>query len=202
MSSDSQTPLEVLEGELEACGIDIGSDEWRGLKAECSEARFRRRADIFPISVVPRHVLFMTQGIAAATYLGDDGNLFVYRFFERGQFCTTITSVWRNEPTCDAIYAVTASQGVLIPFDSWRRHYARSGPLGSYFREKLVEAMLFDKEVILTKTFNRTESAYSFLETHQPEVIRQAPQNVIAQFLGVTPEGLSRFLRNRRRHEL
>ncbi|MEO1088851.1 MAG: hypothetical protein AAFY88_31875, partial [Acidobacteriota bacterium] len=123
---------------------------------------------------------------------------FVYRFFEPGHFCTTITSAWNQLPIGDAIDAVTAVRGLLIPFDGWRRHYGRPGPLGDYFRQKLIETMLFDKEVILAKTFNRTESAYAFLETHQPDVIRKVPQRIIAQFLGMTPEGLSRFLRVRR----
>jgi len=194
----AQDPFKVLESELRMAGCDLADGAWARLRAECSPVAYPRRAEIFPIGVIPRHILFVASGVTAATFLGEDGSVFIYRFFEPGHLCTAITSAWHQEPTSDEVIAVTEVRGILIPLESWRRHYSRDGTLGDYFRQKLMETLLFDKEVILTKTSNRTEAAYSLLEARQPEVLRQVPQKLVAQFLGLTPEGLSRFLRNRR----
>ncbi|MEM1180274.1 MAG: hypothetical protein AAGM22_18165 [Acidobacteriota bacterium] len=190
-------PFELLEEELHGAGYDLAGGAWARLKAECSVVEFPRRAEIFPIGIIPREILFVASGVAAATFLAEDGTVYIYRFFEPGHLCTAISSAWRHEPTADAIVAATEVRGLLIPLETWKRHYSREGLLGDYFREKLIETLLFDKDIILTKTSKSTEAAYSLLEVQQPEVLRQVPQKLVAQFLGLTPEGMSRFLRNR-----
>ncbi|MEO1366527.1 MAG: cyclic nucleotide-binding domain-containing protein, partial [Acidobacteriota bacterium] len=175
MEETTLDPFERLEAELRRAGCDLDGGDWSELKAECSVVQFPRRAEIFPIGIVPREILFVASGVAAATFLTEDGTIFIYRFFEPGHLCTAITSAWRREPTADAVVAATDVRGLLLPLECWRRHYSREGALGNYFREKLVETLLFDKDIILTKTSKSTEAAYSLLEAQQPGVLRQVP---------------------------
>lgn len=56
---------------------------------------------------------------------------------------------------------------------------------------------MFDKDILYAKTSNDTEVQYRFLESHHTEVVQRAAQKDIARFIGMTPQGLNRFLRNR-----
>ncbi|MEL6210747.1 MAG: Crp/Fnr family transcriptional regulator, partial [Pseudomonadota bacterium] len=68
---------------------------------------------------------------------------------------------------------------------------------GTYLRLKMMEAHLFAKELICAKTSAQTEARYRFLIDHHDIVVGAVRKQDIARFLGITPQGLSRFLRRR-----
>ncbi|MEM9794728.1 MAG: hypothetical protein AAF848_17440, partial [Pseudomonadota bacterium] len=74
----------------------------------------------------------------------------------------------------------------------------RGGVFGQYLRIKAMETLILDKDILCAKTSNDTEVQYSFLERSFPEVVQRATQKDVARFIGVTPQGLNRFLRNRK----
>ena len=65
----------------------------------------------------------------------------------------------------------------------------------------MFQAHNFDIDVMRVKTINRTQASYDFLKKRQPDVLKLLSQRVIAQFLGITPEGLSRFLKTRSQND-
>jgi len=92
---------------------------------------------------------------------------------------------------------VTDVADLAIPNDVFRREYLEGGFFGTYLRFKMMEAHLFAKEPICAKTPGQTEIRYRFLEEPHQNVIGSVRQKEVSRFLGVTPQGLSRFLRRR-----
>ena len=91
---------------------------------------------------------------------------------------------------------MTPVEGLLIPIKRWRDEYLRGGAIGEYMRIKIFQTLLFDADVIRVKSLNRTYESYTFLQERQPSVLQSIAQKDVAQFIGITPEGLSRFLKN------
>ena len=139
--------------------------------------------------------VFLSDGIAASEQGWADGSTTIARFFEAGSFCANVTSVWTGDIAADDLVAVTEVRGLALPDAYFREEYLHGGALGAYLRLKMIEAHLFAKELVCAKTSGRTAVRYRFLETHHRAVIGSVPQKDIARFLGITPQGLSRFLR-------
>lgn len=199
MSRPEAAPREALRRDIAQGPAAPSAEEWRAFEAACTEVAFRKDDVVFEMAAVPDGLLFVTDGVAAAELALSDGRSLIYRFFERGQYCTTITSAWYETGTHDSITAVTDLAGVMLPFRWWREQYLTGAALGVYFRLKALENLLFAKDVIRVKTLNSTASTYAFLEERHADVIARVQQKDVARFIGVTPEGLSRFLKNRRR---
>ncbi|MEL7485627.1 MAG: hypothetical protein AAGJ87_00260 [Pseudomonadota bacterium] len=191
------SPLSVLQRDIQATGVEVSSVEWEDFSELCAEARYSRKEIIFDRNVVSKHMFFVTSGVSASQFAHPNGQLIIDRFFETGDFCTTVRSAWRTEPSDDLILAVTPVEGILIPMDRWREEYLAGEAIGRYVREKIFRTLLFDADVIRVKSLNRTSESYGFLQERQPNVLSDVPQRTVAQFLGITPEGLSRFLRSR-----
>ena len=191
-------PFAVLRDDLERSNVPLSSSDWLGFTALCTEVSFRKGDVVFDIGAVPHALLFVTSGVAAAELLLPDGRSIIYRFFESSQMCTAITSAWNGTETADNITAMSALQGVSIPLAVWQDNYLYGEALGVYFRRKTVETLLFDKELIRVKTLNSTAASYSFLNAAHKRVVEVVAQKDIARFVGVTPEGLSRFLKSQR----
>ena len=190
------SPMCVLSQDIQAEGIDIPHPEWEEFVDECIPAQYAKKDTIFDMDAVSNHMLFVTHGVSACQFGHPNGQLIIDRFFETGDFCTTVRSAWRTEPSDDQIFAITPVQGVLIPMRRWRNEYLRGGAIGEYIRIKIFQTLLFDADVIRVKSLNRTSESYTFLQERQPGVLQSVAQKDVAQFLGITPEGLSRFLKN------
>jgi len=190
------SPLSALSRDIKDEGILVPPAEWEHFALNCSPANYKKKEIIFDTDVVSDKMLFVTNGVSASQYAHPNGQMIIDRFFEFGDFCTTVRSAWRTEPSEDQIIALTPVQGVLIPMTRWRNEYLRGGAIGEYIRIKIFQTLLFDADVIRVKSLNRTHESYAFLKERQPGVLQGVAQKDIAQFLGITPEGLSRFLKN------
>ena len=125
--NNGQSPIHILAKDIEAQGINIPDMEWEDFTDQC-------------VSV--------ENGVSASQFAQANGQLIIDRFFETGNFCTTVRSAWRTEPSDDQIIALTTVKGVLIPMTRWRDEYLRGGSIGEYIRIKLFQTLLFDADVI------------------------------------------------------
>ncbi|MEL6235708.1 MAG: cyclic nucleotide-binding domain-containing protein [Pseudomonadota bacterium] len=141
--------------------------------------------------------IFLTSGIAASEQCRADGSSSIARFFEAGQFCTNLSSILTGELAEDALIAITDCAGVAVPDRQFRQDYLDGAGFGRYLRLKVLDSYLFDKELICAKTSARTDARYDFLMRHHHAVLSMAPKKDIARFMGMTPQGLSRYLRSR-----
>ena len=69
--------------------------------------------------------------------------------------------------------------------------------IGLYFRKRLLENLLEDKMFISIKSMG-IDSKLDFLYSEYPEIIHDVSWKKIANFLGVTPQWLSKKINNRR----
>ncbi|WOF75733.1 hypothetical protein QMT40_003410 [Parvibaculaceae bacterium PLY_AMNH_Bact1] len=142
--------------------------------------------------------IFLSKGVTATEQTWDDGTSSIARFFEQGDFCTNLTSAWTREIASDDLVAITDVAGMSVPDEIIRHEYLQGGEFGRYIRLKLMEGHLFAKELICAKNSSRISMRYQFLERFQPDLLDSVSQKDIARFLGVTPQGLNRFLRQQK----
>ena len=165
---------------------------WERIVQRCKSVQIKAGDKIQNQARIADNWIFLSDGVAASEQTDHDGASTVARFFEPGDFCANLTSVWTRD------VALTDVVGIAIPDDVFRREYLEGGFFGTYLRLKMMNAHLFAKELICAKTSSQTETRYRFLEQHHSTVINSVQQKDIARFLGMTPQGLSRFLRRRK----
>ncbi|MEM9404408.1 MAG: hypothetical protein AAGA81_00070 [Acidobacteriota bacterium] len=193
------TALTALREDLAVVSGEIDEAEWDRVRAQTTEASYSSKETIFGQMEVANQILFVSSGITASEQVYEDGSSGIARFFETGHLCANLTSLWHRQIAEDELFAVTNVTGVLIPMAMFEREYLHGDAFGRYLRRKVMDTLLFDKSVLVAKTLTTSEARYRFLEEQYAQVIPDAPANLVARFLGMTPQGLSRFLRNRHR---
>lgn len=190
--------LSALEADIRSFRIELLSEDWAPLRPRFSEIEVSAGTNIQTQARVAETWVFLTSGIAASEQTWGDGTHSIARFFERGDFCANITSIWTQTIASDDLRAITNVTGISLPNEVFEKEYMTGGPFGAYLRLKMIDAHLFAKDLICAKTSAQTETRYRFLEQRHASVIADAPKKDIARFLGVTPQGLSRFLKRRK----
>lgn len=203
------TPLSILQKDIEEADISLSISQLRACLGDFKEEMYqpkdvisRRRVDgDFPIS--SQYMLYLTSGITAAEITGNEGQRVIPRFHEPGDISAPLPKLIPKVSQCagiigddSSIIAITPVKGLLIPLENWHREYLRGGAFGEFVRYKMFEGYQFNAAISHVKSLNRTAESYNFLRTYQPNILKNVPQKIIARFIGITPEGLSRFLKN------
>ncbi|MDJ0733566.1 MAG: hypothetical protein QNJ47_05670 [Nostocaceae cyanobacterium] len=191
------TAISSLENDILSHEIHLKLLEWNEIKSKISEFSFTKKSVIFSQTLVCDKIFFISDGIAASEQIMPEGISIITQFFSRGQFCSNITSALTKEYANDTLIAITDVNGVSMSINFFLEEYYKGNAFGEYLRKKILEGLLFDKKIICTKTLLSTEYRYRFLEEHQQDVIHCVPDKDIARFMGITPQGLSRFLKHR-----
>lgn len=182
--------------EIEKFTKKLTDNEWSEFSAQCKIKYATKRKIIFRQTEVCKEILYITDGILASEYFNED-KLVITRFFKSGNFCTNILSAASYSLHSDNIVAITDVVFIIIPVKIFIDLYLYSDTIGVFFRKKILENTIENKNFITIKTISDTEIKYQFLENNYPEVIKNIPSKYVAAFLGITAEALSRFLNKR-----
>ncbi|MEM6831191.1 MAG: cyclic nucleotide-binding domain-containing protein [Bacteroidota bacterium] len=189
----SVDPFSELYADIRAYEVSIPESEWSHLLS-ISEIRTAKKNEvIFSETELCRHVIYLMNGITATVYL-HDGKEVVTRFFQKGNFNTNIVSAESKSIASDFLLAVTDVQFLLFPFDFFLDSFFYSNTFGLFVRKKLMKMIIENKKNTTIKTINDTKVKYQFLIDNYPDILERSPSKYIAKFMGLTPEGYSRFL--------
>lgn len=174
------------------------SADWERVCEVFEPVEAKRSDTLLDSAKVAADLFYVCEGVAASFQTTHDGERQIARFFEAGQVCSNITSAWQKTVSEDELIALTDFVGLRIPFETFRSAFLHGGLLDTFWREAIFETLLFDKDILCAKTIRDVGTRYRFLATRYATVIGQVPDRDIARFLGITPQWLSRFLRNNR----
>ncbi|MEM6736708.1 MAG: cyclic nucleotide-binding domain-containing protein [Bacteroidota bacterium] len=173
--------------------IDI---EWKAFSSQLSLHTASKRGIIFRQTDICDRVIYILEGIAASEY-NEENKFIISRFFQPGNLCSNMISAVSKTFASDNVIAITNMKYLAMPFDYFMNLYLYSDKIGIFLRQKILEHLIEAKNIIIIKTSSVTEVQYSFLEENYPEIIAKIPSKYIAAFIGITPEALSRFLKQR-----
>ena len=188
--------MQILQSEIAQAlppGIKV---DWEEFSSRLHVKKAAKREVILRQTEVCDKVIYILEGIAASEYNTDEQHI-ISRFFQPGNLCTNLVSASTQTLQSDNVIAITNLTYVAIPLDYFMDRYLHDEKIGVFFRKKILQHLIEAKHFISMKTSTSTEGQYAFLETYYPEIIRKTPSKYIAAFIGITPEALSRFLKQR-----
>lgn len=163
------------------------------LLGRCRARTVVKGAAALETGTVADEVLFVGPGLLRmVTTDPETGTARTAQFFDAGQAITDPISFLTGAPTSQCIEAVEPTRVLGIPKGPLFEAYDEDHAIERFGR-LLVEEALIGTQRRASRLLNLSvEERYkTFLRT-RPEVARRLPQYLIASYLGVTPEALSR----------
>lgn len=143
-----------------------------------------------------QHTFFVEKGLLRAFTIDESGKEHIIQFAPENWFITDRTSVFFNQPSDFFIEAIEPTQVVLVS----RQFIDELSLISSSFRaynEKILQSHIrqLQKRINLLLGAKAKKRYLDFIELY-PDITFRAPQWMIASYLGITPEGLSRVRKN------
>ncbi len=167
--------------------------ELKLMRSMTTEKKLRRRQFLLQEGEVCRHKIFVTKGLLKAYLLKDDGIEYIMRFSPENTWAIDHESFNNQTPSKYYIEALEDTEVILLNYDNTRQ-LLETIPAFRMLNDKL-KALSLDasQQRILSNISYTSEEKYQDFIASFPDVFRRVPLHMVASYLGVSRETLSRI---------
>lgn len=169
----------------------LPTNEWKEISV-CFEKRVIDKDElILQEGKVCRHLYFVESGLLHF-YINKDGNNITKFFTEAPYFFTSQSSFNSQKPANENIQAIEKSIVWQISYNQVNELYNLKS--WTDFARKIIQEVQFFTEEILEELQTETaEFRYEKMLKNESELLKRIPLNILASFLGIAPQSLSRI---------
>ncbi|MBC8988044.1 Crp/Fnr family transcriptional regulator [Pedobacter sp. N36a] len=158
--------------------------------------KLRKKQYLLQQGDVCKYLSFVEKGLLMSYNVDDKGLEHINMFALEGWWSSDIHSFFTHENAVINIEALEDTEILMISSESFEEMTLKVPIMDRYFRI-LFQNSLFTKERRLISSISHTaqEKYIKFVESN-PALVQRVPQNMIASYLGIAPETLSRIKKN------
>lgn len=178
--------------------VDLTAEEWEFSKTKFIPKRLRKRQYLHQQDDVCRKLAFIEKGALVSYSVDERGTQKVIQFGFEGWWISDLYSFLTNEPSTLNIEALEDCELLLIDKEEHEELMQEVPAIGNYHRILFQNAFVALQRRVENTIGSTAEEKYTTLIEEYPiSFFNRIPQHLIASYLGITPETLSR-VRNQR----
>ena len=139
-----------------------------------------------------KHEYFVVKGCLKGYYIDEMGSRHIIQFAVENWWIGDFDAFYNQVPSRLYIEAIEDSQLLSINYDSLQNIYNKAPIFERYFRVLVTQAFISQRKRILSTLEKNTKERYIEFCTSYPNIENRVPNYDIANYLGVSPENLSR----------
>lgn len=169
------------------------AEELKLMRSLATEKKLRKRQLLLQEGEICRHKIFVAKGLLKAYLLKEDGMEYIMRFSPENTWAIDHESFNNQTPSKYYIEALEDSEVVLLNYDNTLQ-LLETIPAFRMLNDKL-KALSLDasQQRILSNISATSEEKYRDFITSFPDVFRRVPLHMVASYLGVSRETLTRI---------
>lgn len=173
--------------------ISLSEQEFDSIKRFFIPKKIRKRQYFLNAGDKCNHIVFVEKGLLRSFSTDEEGSEHVMQFAMEGWWISDMCSFLSGDDALYNIEAIEDSELLLLTKPSMDEMTDVIPKMERYFRLLMQNSMIALQRRIGASQSLTAEEKYLKLMEHHPEIIRRAPQQHIASYLGITPETLSRI---------
>lgn len=173
--------------------ISLSEEEFEFCKTLFLPKKVRKRRLLLEEGDVCKYTIFVEKGLLRSYTMDEKGAEHILQFALEGWWMGDLYSFFTGEPSSYYIEALEDCELLMITKPSWDLLLEKVPALERYFRI-LVQNNLITTQRRLMCSFSVTAGdKYQNLVESFPDILQRVPQHMIASYLGITRETLSRI---------
>lgn len=175
--------------------VPLTNEEEELIKGYLAVKKIRKRQYLLQAGDVDKVIAFVEKGSLRCYSVDNEGNEHIVQFAIEGWFISDLYSFLTGEPATYNIDALEDSELVVISRSANDELMAKSPKYQLYMFQQVTGAYIaLQRRVTSTSSLSPEERYKNFLTSYS-DVVQRVPQHMIASYLGVKPETLSRIRR-------
>lgn len=144
---------------------------------------------------VSNHIYYVSKGILRGYYEDEKKKQTSKWFMDEGNVITSVDSFFSRTPTLEPIQATEPSLLFGITYKQLYYIYDNYPEFNYHGRELTQQYHVINERRISALQRLRARERYLYTKTTQPGIVQRVPQNLLASYLGISKETLSRLKR-------
>jgi CRP-like cAMP-binding protein len=173
--------------------IELTEDEKQLCKSFFTPKKLRKRQYILQEGDVCKYIAFVERGMLRSYTVDEKGTEHIMQFAFEGWWISDHFSFLTGEPAIYNIDALEESELLLLSRPAEDQLLQKIPKFEKYFRILLQNSLIATQMRLISSLSQRAEERYQQLINGCPTILQRVPQHMMASFLGITPETLSRI---------
>lgn len=172
--------------------VSLSDEEWEACKNSFRPRKMRKRQFLLQEGDICRQIAFIEEGALFSYSTDEKGNQHVMQFGFEGWWIADLHSFFTNTPSTLNIEVLEDSELLMIDHDN-HEELLQDIPAYERYQRIIIQNAYVALQQRVENALGRTaEEKYSRLLERNPEFINRVPLHLVASYLGVSPETLSR----------
>ena len=174
--------------------VPLTDEEFEYVRSHFSAKHFRKHQLLVQEGNYVTHDYFIEEGLTKTFSIDDEGKEHILDFAMDGYWATDVQALQQHKKASLNIYCLKDCDTLSISGDNIEKLCAGLNKMQYYFRKKTIRQNIQLQRRILCLIKNNAADRYHDLAENYPELIQKVPKTLIASYVGVSRETLSRML--------
>jgi len=173
--------------------VALTQDEQELIKSYLTPKKLRKKQYLLQEGDVCKAIAFIEKGALREYSVDDAGNEYIFQFAIEGWIISDLYSFLTAEPATYNIDALEDSELLLINQSAHEELLKKVQKYETFTRLNIQGAYLAMQRRITSIIGLSSEERYAYFTSLYPDIVQRVPQHMIASYMGLTPETLSRI---------
>jgi CRP-like cAMP-binding protein len=172
--------------------IPLTGEEQDLIKPYLTPKKLRKKQYLLQEEDVCKYIAFVGKGVLRAYTVSEKGAEHIVQFALEGWVISDLYSFLTGEPATYNIDALENAELLLISKAAHEELLQKMPKYETYTRLQLTSAYIAMQRRLTSIISLPLEERYNYLTSLYPDIVQRVPQHMIASYMGLTPETLSR----------
>lgn len=173
--------------------IDLNDEEFEYAESLFKPRKLRKRQFLLNEGDICEYTIFVEQGLLRSYTVDEKGAERTLQFAMEGWWAGDLYSFLTGEASSYNIEALENSNLLLINKGSWELLLKEVPAFERFFRIQIQNNLIATQRRLMVSLTDTAEEKYIKLLNAYPDIIKRVPQHMIASYIGITRETLSRI---------
>ena len=173
--------------------VDLGQQDLILLKTFFTPKKLKRKAFLLREGEVCNYLAFVSSGILKSFTSDEKAQERISLFAFEGWWISDFNSFTNREKALLNISAIENAELLLISFDDYELLTLQIPLMDRYFRILYQNSLVTKDRRLMISNKSTAMEKYLSLVHHNPDMVKRIPHTLIASYLGLSPETVSRI---------
>ena len=188
--------MQLLRKHLESF-VKLTDDEFDRILSYFKVKKLKKDRVLVRVGQKVSHTYWITKGLMISTYLDDHGKEHVIQAAVEACWITDQNAFYHKEKAIFNIVALEDTEVLTLSFDDRERLCADFHVMEKFFRMKANDSFTKQQKRLLTYLSADARKRYDLLVSGEPGIANRLSKKLLAQYLGVSRETLSRPIKRK-----
>jgi len=173
--------------------ISLTDDEFEFISTHFTTKKFRKHQFLIQEESAVKYNYFVVSGLLKLIYTDDTGKQHIVSFAMEDWWETDFYAYYTETPATMSLECIEDTEVLCLTLDDYKKLCNGLQKMERFFLEKATFGFLSSQRRIISTLTSNAKERYEQLIKQHPSLINRVPKALLASYLGVSRETLSRI---------